>query len=419
MRSCRKLSRKVYYRDMSTLLNDGRIGEPPAPDSSLPFLRLAFRPFFMLGALFSMLCVALWASAFSGAVQLDVYGGILWWHMHEMLFGFVSAIVAGFLLTAVQTWTGVPGVKGGWLGALVLLWLAGRIALFLPVFLLPVVIAGLDLAFLPAVALVLGRSVFKVRQWRNSIFIPILLAMTGANAAMHWAAQQADILLQAESGSVMVMLVALLMTVMGGRVIPMFTANGTKTERVEALPWLEKLSIVGMVLVVLASVPGLSPPAGVAAGLFFLSAAVQGLRVLRWRLQVTLRTPLVWSLHLSYWCIPLGLLLEGLSISGAAVTHSQAVHALGVGGMGLMILAMISRVSLGHTGRPLVVSGVMSTAFLALFGAFLIRTFGIYLLPGYTAVVITAAALWLLGYGCFVWVYWPVLSRPRSDGRPG
>jgi uncharacterized protein involved in response to NO len=400
-------------------MSDRRFGEPEPPDNSLPFLRLAFRPFFMLGALFSMLCVALWAAAFTVAVELEVYGGTLWWHMHEMLFGFVSAIVAGFLLTAVQTWTGVPGIKGGWLGALVLLWLAGRIAMFLPALLPGAVIAGLDLAFLPATMLVLGNSVVKVRQWRNIIFIPILLGMIAANAGMHWAAQQVDIPLQAQAGGIMVMLVTLLMTVMGGRVIPMFTANGTKTERVEAIPWLEKLCIAGMVLLVVISIPGLSLAPDVAAGLFFLTAALQGIRVLRWRPHVTLRTPLVWSLHLSYWCIPLGLLLQGLSLAGADITHSQAIHTLGVGGMGLMILAMISRVSLGHTGRPLIVPGVMSMAFMALFGAFLVRTFGVHVLPSYADVVIVAAGLWLLGYGCFVFVYRPVLSRPRSDGLSG
>ena len=410
---------RVYHAFMSTLQSDGRIGEPPAPDTSLPFLRLAFRPFFMLGALFSMLSVALWAVAYTGTLQLDVYGGALWWHMHEMLFGFVSAIVAGFLLTAVQTWTGVPGIKGGWLGALVVLWLAGRSGMLLSAQLSTTVIAVVDLAFLPVAALVLGRSVVKVRQWRNIIFIPILLGMALANGAMHWAAHQADFMLQARAGGLMVMLVTLLMTVMGGRVIPMFTANGTKTDRVEALPWLEKLSIATMILAVLASVPGVVLPGHIAPALFYLAAAIQGLRVMRWRLHVTLGTPLVWSLHLSYWCIPLGLLLEGLSLSGVPISHSQAIHALGVGGMGLMILAMISRVSLGHTGRPLVASRAMAAAFVALFGAFLVRTFGAYLLSDYASVIIAAASLWLLGYGCFALVYWPVLSRPRADGRPG
>lgn len=404
---------------MSVLLSDGSIGEPPAPDTSLPLLRLAFRPFFLLGALFSMICVALWGALFTGALQLDIYGGALWWHMHEMLFGFVSAIVTGFLLTAVQTWTGIPGVKGKWLAALVLLWLVGRTAFFAQALLSPVMIAVLDLVFLPTVALLLGRSVLKVKQWRNSVFVLILLAMTLANGCMHWAAWQSDYALQAQAGGLMVMLVTLLMTVMGGRVIPMFTANGTKTERVEALPWLEKAAPASMLLAIVASINVLPLGEGVAGALFLVAAICHGLRVFRWRLSVTLRTPLVWSLHLSYWCIPLGLLLQALSFWGGPVTHSQSVHTLGVGAMGMMILAMVSRVSLGHTGRPLLVKTVMTTAFLAVFAAFLMRSFGAYLIPSYSLVVISAACLWLLGYGSFLLVYWPILSRPRVDGRSG
>lgn len=404
---------------MNVLLSDGSIGEPPPPDTSLPLLRLAFRPFFLLGPLFSMVCLALWGALFTGALQLDIYGGALWWHMHEMLFGFVSAIVAGFLLTAVQAWTGIPGIKGRLLFALVLLWLVGRAAFFMQALLPPVAIAALDISFLPAVAFLLGRSVVKVKQWRNGIFVPILLAMAIANGGMHWAAWQSDFALQAQAGGLMVLLVTLLMTVMGGRVIPMFTANGTKTERVAALPWLEKAAPASMLLVIAASINVIPLNHQLTGWLFFLAAACHGLRVLRWRPSVTLRTPLVWSLHLSYWCIPLGLLLEAISLWGGPVTHSQSIHTLGVGAMGLMILAMISRVSLGHTGRPLAPKRIMTVAFLAVFGAFLMRSFGVYLIPGYSQVVIAAICLWLVGYGCYLAVYWPILSRPRLDGRPG
>ncbi len=402
---------------MSKLLNDGRIGEPPSADHSLPLLRLAFRPFFLLGALFSIIALGLWAAVFSGGLQVDVYGGALWWHQHEMLFGFVSAIVVGFLLTAVQTWTGVPGIRGGGLLCLVALWISGRLVFFLP---LPeAVVLAVDLAFLPAAALVLGRSVVKVKQWRNTIFIPILLAMTAANALLHVAAQGGGAIPQSEAGGFMVLLVTLLMTIMGGRVIPMFTANGTRTERVETLPWLEKGVVVTTLLVVLIAIPGVSPPPSLAAAAFIAAALFQAARVFRWRFSVTLGTPLVWSLHLSYWCIPLGLLIEGLVSLQAPLSHSQAIHTLGVGAMGLMILAMISRVSLGHTGRPLVVGQIMSTAFLAVFAAFILRVFGASLGIGYPAVIGGAVVLWSLGYGIFLLVYWPILSRPRADGRPG
>ncbi len=404
---------------MSVLMSDGRIEEKPQPDPSLPFLRLAFRPFFFLGALFSILSLALWVAILTGNASLDVYGGGLWWHMHEMLFGFVCAIVVGFLLTAVQTWTGVPGIKGTALGCLVLLWLAGRASLLLQSWLPGTIIVFIDMAFLPVAALVLARSVVLVRQWRNIVFVPLLLAMAAANGGMHWAATSSNSVVQNQAGTLMVMLVTLLMTIMAGRVVPMFTANGSGTERVAALTWLEWASPISVLLAVLTAA-GVLPLSGFAAAAVFLAAAaVHALRVFRWRFRVTLGIPLLWSLHLSYWCIPIGLALYGLNLLGAPVTHSQAVHALAVGAMGMMILAMISRVSLGHTGRPLKVGRIMACAFLAMFMAFGVRVFGVYLADYYVEVITLAAVCWGLAYGCFVAVYLPVLTRPRLDGRPG
>jgi uncharacterized protein involved in response to NO len=214
------------------------VSEPPA------LFRLAFRPFFLLGSLFSIISLTLWAASITGHLNLAVYGGPLWWHVHEMLFGFVSAIVVGFLLTAVRTWTGQPGLKGASLACLVVLWLAGRLVLFLPA-VIPLWVAALtDLAFLPLAALVLARPVVRVRQWRNIVFVPLLLAMTAANAGMHWAVLTGNPDIQYLAGNAMVMFVTLLMTIMAGRVVPMFTANGTGTERVPAIGWLEKMALL-------------------------------------------------------------------------------------------------------------------------------------------------------------------------------
>ena len=403
---------------MSTLLTtDKVVGErqsnPPA------ILRLAFRPFFLLGALFSMISLALWGAAMSGVMELVVYGSAQWWHMHEMLFGFVSAIFVGFLLTAVRTWTGQPGLQGVSLACLVLLWLVGRVALFFPTLLPLWATAVVDLAFLPVAALVLAIPAVRVRQWRNIAFVPLLLVMTAANAAMHWSAYTRDALLQIQAGTAMVMLVTLLMTIMAGRVVPMFTANGTGTERVAAIEWLEKMALISMLLAIAASLVPSGEYPGTVASCFFLAALVHGVRAFRWRIWVTFRTPLVWSLHLSYWCIPLGLLLYGLSRVVPGITHSQATHTLTVGAMGMMILAMISRVSLGHTGRPLRVAKIMVGAFVALFSAFVVRVFGVYWFDDYTNLISTATLLWVVAYGCFFVLYLPILIRPRIDGQPG
>ena len=388
---------------------------PPA------LLQLAFRPFFLLGSLFSTISLLLWGGEVLGVLDLGVYGGSLWWHGHEMLFGFVSAIVVGFLLTAVQTWTGIPGIRGGYLMVLVLLWLAGRLVLYFPWWLPAWLVAALDLSFLPLAAIVLALPVLRVRQWRNILFVPILLSMTAANAAMHWSVLAADLRFQLLASNVMVLLVVFLIGVVAGRVIPMFTANGTQTARVPAVGWLEHASILSMllVLVLVVGMDALELPASVAAACFFLAALTHAVRALRWKIWITFRTPLVWSLHLAYWCMPVGLVLYGLSFVTSLVTHSQAVHALTVGAIGMMILAMISRVSLGHTGRNLVVGRAMTTAFIAVFGAFLVRVFGVYWPENYAQIIGASIILWLIAYGSFFVIYLPLLSRPRPDGRPG
>jgi len=386
----------------------------------VPLFRLAFRPLFLLGALFSIVSLILWSATLTGLIQPAFYGGPLWWHVHEMLFGFVTAIVAGFLLTAVQTWTGVPGIRGAWLAALVVLWLAARLGLLFSDAFAPWLVALVDLLFLPAVAGVMARSVVRVRQWRNILFVPVLLLMACANAVMHCSAAEADAGLLSRAAEAMVLLVTLLMTIVAGRVVPMFTANGTGTERVAALPWLERACLVSMVMALLAGTMSAWLPSGLVAAVFILAAILHGLRVLRWRLWVTLRTPLVWSLHLSYWSIPLGLSLFALSnLSAETVTRSQALHTLTVGGMGLMILAMISRVSLGHTGRPIIVGRLVAVAFLSVLAAFLLRVFGLYLISDFTHVVLASVACWSLGYGIFVLRYLPILTAGRIDGRPG
>jgi uncharacterized protein involved in response to NO len=235
---------------------------------------------------------------------------------------------------------------------------------------------------------------------------------------MHWAAQTDHMALQSRAGTVMVMLIALLMTIMAGRVVPMFTANGTGTARVAPINWLEKLTLSATVATVVMGCGWLLPPALVAL-VFWIAACAHAVRALRWRPLITLGTPLLWSLHLSYLCIPVGLLLYGLSLTSNLVSSSQAIHTLTVGAMGLMILGMISRVSLGHTGRPLRSGAMMAAAFVLVFCAFLVRVFGSYLIDSYAAVILAAATLWALGYGCFTVRYLVVLTTPRADALPG
>jgi uncharacterized protein involved in response to NO len=343
----------------------------------------------------------------------------LWWHMHEMLFGFSSAIIAGFLLTAVKNWTGLPGFGGWKLGGLVLLWVLARLSFPFNGYVPNALIIALDMSFLPITALVLTLPIIKAKRWRNLIFLPILTVMTLANALMHYAAINNAYLLSQQASYLMVMTVILLISLMAGRVFPMFTANGTRTPKVGGLPWLEKSTMLFTAFAALVvSFPAVLPIL-LNSTVLAIAAVLHAYRAIRWRPQVTVRFPLVWSLHLSYWCIPVGIGLFALEPWLSFISRPQALHSLTVGGIGLMILAMISRVSLGHTGRMLSVSKWMVGAFVAVFLAFVVRILGVYVWSNYAQVMTFSVICWSVGYGLFVVHFWPILTKARSDGQPG
>ncbi|MFT6928004.1 MAG: hypothetical protein ACJAZP_003651 [Psychromonas sp.] len=384
-----------------------------ATKPKMAFFEFAFRPLFLLASLFSIFALLVWNGILTGNLSLNLYGGSLWWHMHEMLFAFVTAIMVGFLLTAVQNWTGVRSINGKGLMLLVALWLIARVLFFFPDSLSHSLIAIVDIAFLPVSALLFAYPIVKVKLWRNLLFIPILLIMAGTNAMMHYSIAAQNPQLMSTASTAMVLLITLIMCIMGGRVFPMFTANGTKTPRVNAIGWLEKLVLGSTLLAVLSVFNFVQLPAIVIAVIFFVASAANALRAFRWKIWVTFKTPLVWSLHLSYWCIAIGLFMYGLSQLTTSVSHSQAIHSLTVGAMASMLLAMISRVSLGHTGRNIVVGKVMTMAFIAIILAFVIRVFGSYWISDYNQVISMAVGFWVIAYGSFVTLYFPILIKAR------
>ena len=397
---------------MSSLL-DASDSTATSARQPMAFFEFAFRPFFLLASLFSIFALLLWNATLSGDLNITLYGGSLWWHMHEMLFGFVAAIIVGFLLTAVQNWTKVRSLNGTGLMLLLAVWLMARILFFFPSYLPAWLIASMDIAFLPLAALALAYPIIKVKLWRNLMFIPILLLMSAANVTMHYSVASLNYSLMSQAAIAMVFLVTFVMCLMGGRVFPMFSANGTQTPRVEAIPWLEKLAIGSALCAVLIGSNLIDLPAIVSAGIFFVASGAHAVRVFRWKIWVAYKTPLVWSLHLSYWCIALGLFLYGLSIVTDLVSRSQAIHTLTIGAMGTMILAMISRVSLGHTGREIVVGKIMTIAFAAMVAAFIIRVFASYWISDYLQVLSVSILLWVIGYGSFIALYFPILTKPR------
>ncbi len=343
----------------------------------------------------------------------------LYWHMHEMLFGFAVAVIAGFLLTAVQTWTRVPSVKGWPLAMLVLLWLSARVFIAFPEWFPTSITVALDVAFLPLVAFFLSRPIIKAKLWRNLFFVPVLLVMAVLNGWMHATVNGVVQGSFIELSHVMVLMVTLVMCIMGGRVFPMFTANGTQTERVSPILWLEKLSIASVLVCVAMAVAPVEIPNLIEGSAFALAGLANFVRAWRWRIWVTLKTPLVWSLHISYWSVCLGLLLLA-SVKWQWLSNvSMAYHAITVGGIGLMILSMISRVSLGHTGRAIKVNAVMSMAFLFMLIALITRVFAPLVNELYLNFILISAGLWSAAFILFAIKYCPIVFKARVDGTDG
>lgn len=386
----------------------------------MPILRLGFRPFFLLGSLFSLFAMLLWVLTLTGNVSIIPLNGVFWWHAHEMLFGFVPAIIAGFLLTAVQTWTGIPSVKGTKLLFLVIVWLLARFLLLLNLDIPLLLVMAIDVLFLPLTAFYLGKPIVHIKQYRNLIFVPVLLLMTIANILTYlpYLGFNPDLLKQGQHG--MVLLATMLVAILGGRVVPMFTANGTKTTKVLPVNMLEIAAISSLFIIFLFLITGLTQYPMVLGGLCLFSAAIHTWRNLRWRPWVTTQIPLVWVLHGTMAFIPIGLGLLAIHYLLNSLSLSSALHALTVGVLGGMIIAMMSRVSLGHSGRKLNAKPIIVIGFYCIILSAITRSILVALIPELIMQWwLISGGLWCLAFVCFVWVYFPILTTARLDGRPG
>ncbi len=390
------------------------IQEPPNTTSGFALWELPFRPFFLLAPLFALFDLLMWVSHYAGWWLTENYWGGVSAHSHEMIFGFALTVICGFLLTAAKTWTGYMTLHGRGLAALTLLWVAARIAPWLP---LPkLLVASLDLAFLPIVILVLGRVLIAARQKRNYIFLPLLLLFWIGDLMMHgqqlgwWSGG-------AHRGLYLgIDLVLLMIVLLGGRVIPFFTEKGLGVKfkldmrrdiiaigSFVAFAIVQQIEFRGSLLLVMAAI-----------------AFVANLwRVSGWYHHRIWSTPLLWILHLSYYWFVLGLLLMALSSYGV-VSPLLALHAFTAGTISSMILGMTSRVSLGHTGRLLQPPGVIIVAYVLLQIAAVVRVFVPMLLPSlYSAAVALSGLIWIAAFALFVISYGPMLLKPRVDGMPG
>lgn len=383
---------------------------------------LAFRPFFWFGSVYLLLALLVWLSFWRGNVALHPEGGMLWWHQHEMLFGFVSAIIAGFLLTAVQTWTSLPSVKGLSLGGLLLLWLIARVMLAFPMGLNPLILLLIDGTFLPLVALVMAALVIRAKKWRNLAFTPLLLLLTIANFAMHWGKITTNPILIQHSAHFGIWLIISLIALIGGRVIPFFssrTLNLNLTPVPIQYETLALFSTVGLSFLFLFQLLGWKSPIWLFTLMLSLLVFSHTLRLYYWQSIHSWRHPLLWGLHLSYAFIIVGAVLWLLSL-WEVLNTDLAVHALTIGVILAIILAMIARVSLGHTGRPMKALPGLSSALLCLFLAAIVRSLVPAFFPNWTLLSYQASlALCLLAFSWFLLHYTVPLWSARVDHKPG
>lgn len=380
-----------------------------------------FRPFFLLAGWYAAVTIPVWMWLYqSGASPLSSIPAQLW-HGHELLFGFVAAAIAGFMLTAVPSWTGSRGFAGLPLIALAVTWISGRVAFALADIIPAALLAVAELAFLPGLLVLVAAPVLRSMN-RNTPLLLVLTLLWCLDAAFLWAVLHGEVSLARNLLLVTLDVVLLLITVIGGRIVPAFTANALRARGMDvslrSLPAIERLTIGSMVLLVLADLAQL--PETYAASIAAFAALMHVLRAARWKTRATLRDPIVWILHVAYGWLPIGLALRALHTGIGIGFAAHWLHALGAGAAATMVLAVMSRAALGHTGRPLNVAAPVVWAYTLLTAAVVVRVFGPVLLPiSYLSTVTLASVAWTAAFLLFAVTYTPILLRPRADGRPG
>jgi uncharacterized protein involved in response to NO len=380
-----------------------------------------FRPFFLLAGWYALLVVPIWLYIF--AHHAVPFGGLpaMYWHAHEMLYGFVAAAIGGFLLTAVPSWTGARGFAGAPLIIAVSAWLAGRIAMALvgdvPFWLICIA----ELSFLPTLAFLLGRPLLRTGN-RNTRLLAVLGVLWLIDIAFLVALSRGNAMLASRTMTLAIDLILILVTIIGGRIVPAFTGNALRrrgdTVNVVSRKWIEVGAVGSMIAIAIAD--ALSPTGWFTAALAAFAAIVHAVRLAGWRSFKTRGESILWVLHVGYAWLPIGLALKACWLFGGAAWAMKWQHALTMGVFATMILAVMTRASLGHTGRPLVVSRSITIAYVLLTLGVIVRVFGSAIWPERYVLMLSIAGLaWIFSFLIYVAVYTPILVGARADGKPG
>ncbi len=380
---------------------------------------LGFRTFYSLAACFAIAAIVAWLLSFGGVFHAEGYLRGIFWHSHEMVFGFAIAVMAGFLLTAVRNWTGLPTPTGAGLAALAAVWLAGRALIISGP---PLLAAAVDVVFVPLLAIAIAAPIIKSRNRRNYKIVVLLLLVALANVVYHLASLGPLPAWLAYTTVITAMdLVTLVYAIVAGRVIPAFTRNAVPGSDPRQAGWLEFLSFASLLSIIGLRLVGdwVPVPAVAPAALMIVAAVSHAFRLALWQPHTTAGNALLWMLSVAYSWLPIALFLRALaqySIIGEGIW----IHALMVGAISSLMLAMMMRSTLGHTGRALEAGHMdMAIYLLVQLAAILRVTAGLLPASYYVTMVIVSGSFWALAFALFVVRYVPMLFRPRIDGKPG
>ena len=376
-----------------------------------PLLSAGFRPFFLAAGLWACLAMAVWLGMLCGAVALPTAFAPATWHVHELLFGFVTAAIAGFLLTAIPNWTGRLPLQGWPLGLLVLLWLLGRVAVAGSAWTGPAFAAAADLAFLVGFAALVSREILAGRNWRNLPVVIALALLCAANAMVHAGAfGRSD---WEDAGKrLAISIIVMLISLIGGKIIPSFTTNWLRRRSAADLPVpfgrfdsatlsVSALALAGWVVFGSDAVSG---------GALILAAVAHAVRLARWQGGATRAEPLLWILHLGYGWLPIGLFLLGCT-AWIPSLGTSALHALTAGAMGTMILAVMTRATLGHTNRELTADWGTLAIYVLVMLATGARIVAPFLGTDYMLALGIAGVAWITAFALFIALYLPLFVR--------
>ena len=386
--------------------------DKPALHPGMPLLALGFRPFYLLASSFAALSILLWIGVYSGVVP-NAYHGNPVWHAHEMIYGFTVAVIVGFLFTASRNWTSHPTPTGTPLAALAMLWVAGRVAVLTPWTLASAVV---NVAFPVLAALALAVPLARSRNRRNYFFVAVLLAIGSAELCVHLSQAGLMALPPLPPLHAALDLILFIIVLMAGRVVPMFTNNGVPGANAKRVVWVERTSLGTVLLLLAADMAGAST---VTVVLLIIATVSHGARLALWKPWRTVHAPLVWILHAGYAWIVLHFAIRILA-QYSLVPEPLSTHAFTIGGIGSFTIGMMMRTAKGHTGRPLIATKPEMICYLLVQGAAVVRVFGGMILPAhYVATIVVSGLCWAAAFACYAALYWPVLSRPRLDGKPG